>query len=132
MDSFLEHVQERFGLYEGKYVPLEQPMIEDVELNKPKRSSGPSKYVVYVKDPKTGNVKKINFGDAKGGLTSKINDREAARNFASRHNCDMKNDKMKAGYWACRLPKYAKDLGLKGGGNYFWKKLSFYTRRRDT
>jgi len=120
VDSFLEHIQERFGLYEGTYVPLEQPMIEEPELNKPKRSSGPSKYVVYVKDPKTGNVKKINFGDAKGGLTSKINDRDAARNFASRHNCDMKKDKTKAGYWACRLPKYAKELGLKGGGNYFW------------
>ena len=111
-----------FGLYEetGQHVPLEQPMIEAPELNKPKRSGGPSKYVVYVKNPKTGNVMKINFGDKKGGLTSKINDRDAARNFASRHNCDTKTDKTKAGYWACRLPKYAKDLGLKGGGNYFW------------
>jgi hypothetical protein len=110
----------KFGLYEGAHVPLEEPMIEAPELNKPKRSGGPSKYVVYVKNPKTGNVMKINFGDAKGGLTSKINDREAARNFASRHNCDTKNDKTKAGYWACRLPKYAKSLGLKGGGDYFW------------
>ena len=119
----------KFGLYEGMHVPLEEPMIEmdeavyqgkNVELNKPKRSSGPSKYVVYVKNPKTGNVKKINFGDAKGGLASRINDRDAARNFASRHNCEMKKDKMKAGYWACRLPRYAKSLGLKGGGNYFW------------
>jgi hypothetical protein len=110
----------KFGLYEGAHVPLEEPMIEAPELNKPKRSGGPSKYVVYVKNPKTGNVMKINFGDKKGGLTSKINDREAARNFASRHNCDTKTDKTKAGYWACRLPKYAKSLGLKGGGNYFW------------
>ena len=112
--------KERFALYEGKYVPLEQPMLENPELNKPKRSSGPSKYVVYVKDPKTGNIKKINFGDKKGGLSAKINDKEAARNFASRHNCDTKTDKMKAGYWACRLPKFAKELGMKGGGNYFW------------
>ena len=112
--------ENRFGLFEGKHVPLEQPMIEAPELNKPKRSSGPSKYVVYVKNPKTGNVMKINFGDVKGGLTAKINDREAANNFASRHNCDTKTDKTKAGYWACRLPKYAKELGLKGGGNYFW------------
>ena len=65
-------------------------------------------------------MKKITFGDKKGGLSSKINDREAARNFASRHNCDSKTDKLSPGYWACRLPKYAKDLGLKGGGNYFW------------
>ena len=123
MHSFLEHIEERFGLYEGQHVPLEQPMIEideDQELNKPKRSSGKKKYVVYVKNPKTGNVKKIEFGDEKGGLTSKINDRGAAANFASRHNCDTKNDKMKPGYWSCRLPKYAKDLGLKGGGSYFW------------
>lgn len=112
--------KERFALYEGKYVPLEQPMLENPELNKPKRSSGPSKYVVYVKDPKTGNIKKINFGDKKGGLSAKINDKEAARNFASRHNCDTKTDKTKAGYWACRLPKFAKELGMKGGGNYFW------------
>ena len=63
MHSFLEHIEERFGLYEGVHVPLEQPMIEieEQELNKPKRSSGKKKYVVYVKDPKTGNVKKINF-----------------------------------------------------------------------
>jgi hypothetical protein len=40
--------------------------------------------------------------------------------FAARHNCDTKTDKTKAGYWACRLPKYAKSLGLKGGGDYFW------------
>ena len=110
----------RFGLYEGAHVPLEEPMIEAPELNKHKRSGGPSKYVVYVKNPKTGNVMKINFGDKKGGLTSRINDRDAARNFASRHNCETKTDKTQAGYWACRLPKYAKSLGLKGGGNYFW------------
>jgi len=117
--------EERFGLYEGVTVPLEQPMIEfeeeaEPELNSPKRSSGNKKYVVYVRNPKTSNVSKIEFGDEKGGLTSKINDREAARNFASRHSCDTKTDKMSAGYWACRLPKYAKSLGLKGGGNYFW------------
>ena len=117
--------EERFGLYEGVTVPLEQPMIEfeeeaEPELNKPKRNSEGKKYVVYVRDPKTGNVKKIQFGDEKGGLTAKINDKEAARNFASRHSCDTKTDKMSAGYWACRLPKYAKSLGLSGGGNYFW------------
>jgi len=119
MKTFSEYDKD-FGLYEGTYVPLESPMQEEVELNSPKRSGGKKKYVVYVKNPKTGNIKKIEFGDEKGGLTSKINDRDAARNFASRHNCDTKTDKMKAGYWSCRLPKYAKELGLKGGGSYFW------------
>jgi len=121
----MRRFKDSFGIYEGVTVPLEQPMLEfeedsDPEINKPKRSGGPTKYVVYVKDPKTGNIKKINFGDVKGGLTSKINDREAANSFSARHNCDTKTDKTKAGYWACRLPKYAKSLGLKGGGNYFW------------
>ena len=112
---------ERFGLYEGVHVPLEQPMLEEEELNKPKRNSGDGKkYVVYVKNPQTGNVKRIQLGDKKGGLSVNINDRDAARNFASRHNCDTKTDKLSPGYWACRLPRYAKELGLKGGGNYFW------------
>ena len=122
MHTFLEHIEERFGLYEGAYVPLEQPMIEatkdkDVELNQPKRG-GTKKYYVYVKNDK-GNVIKIQFGDT-SGLTAKINDKGAAKSFAARHQCDTKNDKTKAGYWACRLPKYAKQLGLKGGGSYFW------------
>ena len=77
MVNFKEY-RTRFGLYEGAHVPLEEPMIEAPELNKPKRSGGPSKYVVYVKNPKTGNVMKINFGDKKGGLTSRINDSDAA------------------------------------------------------
>ena len=121
--------KERFAIYEGKHVPLEQPMValseaeydgRKVELDKPSRSSGNKKYVVYVKKPDTGNVIKIEFGDEKGGLKADINDRDAGRNFASRHNCDMKEDKTKAGYWACRLPGYANEFGMKGGGRYFW------------
>ena len=44
---------------------------EEPELNKPKRSSGNKKYVVYVSNPKTGNIKKIEFGDEKVGLLLK-------------------------------------------------------------
>jgi hypothetical protein len=128
----MKRFNESFGLYEGVVVPLEQPLVEfdttgglivsekEPELNKPKRSSGDKKYVVYVRNPKTGNIKKIQFGDEKGGLTSKINDKGAAASFAARHSCDTKTDKLSPGYWACRLPRYAKELGLKGGGNYFW------------
>ena len=128
----MKKFNESFGLYEGTVVPLEQPLVEfdtsagllsaekEPELNQPKRSSGVKKYVVYVRNPDTGNIKKIEFGDVKGGLTSKINDRDAAASFAARHQCDTKKDKMTPGYWACRLPKYASNLGLKGGGNYFW------------
>ena len=109
-----------FGIYENAEVPLDCPLMEadkDVELNKPKRG-GNKKFYVYVKSDK-GNVIKVEFGDTTG-LKAKINDRDAARSFAARHQCDTKNDKTKPGYWACRLPWFAKSLGLEGGGKYFW------------
>lgn len=110
-----------FEIYEGQHVPLDCPMIEeekDVELNKPKKG-GPKKYYVYVKDPSTGNVKKVTWGDTTG-LKVKISDPEARKSFAARHKCETQNDKTTAAYWACRLPYYAKSLGLSGGGNFFW------------
>ena len=91
---------------------------KDVELNKPK-VGGPKKYYVYVKDPKTGNVKKVTFGDTTG-LKVKLDDKEARKSFAARHNCDQQTDRTKAGYWSCNLPRYAKQLELSGGGNFFW------------
>ena len=113
-----------FGMHEGKTYPLETPMIEGKpDLNKPQRGGpdDPKKFVVYVKDPKTGNVKKINFGNEKGfGNTAKINDPEARKNFASRHNGEMKRDKLSPGYWSCNLPRYASQLGLGANMNTFW------------
>ena len=95
----------RFGLYEGAHVPLEEPMIEAPELNKPKRSGGPSKYVVYVKNPK-GNVVKVNFGQggkAKGGtMRIRKSNPKARANFRARHNCDNPGPRHKARYWGCR------------------------------
>ena len=112
-----------YGLYEDQFVPIDCPLMEaeykgkEVELNEPKRG-GDKKFYVYVKNDK-GNVIKIQFGDTTG-LKAKINDPEARKSFAARHQCDQKKDKTKAGYWACRLPYYAKQLGLSGGGNFFW------------
>ena len=88
-------------------------------LNKPMRdSSGGKAYKVYVKDPKTGNIKTVRFGS--GGLKAKINDPKARQAFAKRHKCSTRNDKTKASYWSCRLPRYAKLLGLKSNFNGFW------------
>jgi len=112
----------KFHFYEGNPVPLDCPMYEeeekDVELNKPKRG-GPKKFYVYVKDPSTGNVKKVTWGDTTG-LSVKLNDPEARKSFAARHQCDMQKDRTTAAYWACNTPRYAKQLGLSGGGNFFW------------
>jgi len=117
-----------FGMFEGKKVPLDFPIELNEEevneekkkkLNKPMRdSSGGKAYKVYVKDPKTKKVKTVRFGS--GGLRAKINDKEARNAFAARHKCSTKKDKTKAGYWSCRLPRYAKLLGLKSNFGGFW------------
>ena len=89
------------------------------KLNKPMRdSSGGKAYKVYVKDPKTGNIKTVRFGS--GGLKAKINNSKARQAFSKRHDCPNKNDKTKASYWSCRLPRYAKLLGLKSSFSGFW------------
>lgn len=115
-----------YGVYENKKVPLDIPFVEeelneaefrgkDVPLNKPKRG-GSKAYYVYVKDG--DKVKKVSFGS--GGLRAKINNPEARRAFAKRHNCDKKKDRTTAGYWSCNLPRYAKALGLGANKNTFW------------
>lgn len=110
-----------FAEYEGKPVPLDCPLMEedkkDVEIGKPKRG-GPKKFYVYVRKP-DGGVKKVTWGDTTG-LTAKINNPEARKSFAARHKCSQQNDKTSAAYWACRLPRYAKQLGMSGGGSFFW------------
>lgn len=111
-----------YAIYEDKAVPLDIPLFEGEEekvpLNKPKRG-GPKKFCVYVKDPSTGNIKKVTFGDVTG-LSAKINDPEARKNFSARHQCSNQTDKTSAAYWSCRLPYFAKSVGLTGGGKFFW------------
>ena len=120
----------KFAYFNGELVPLDLPIenvIElneaeykgkEVKLNHPMRG-GVKKYYVYVKNPKTGNVKKISFGDVHGGLTAKVSNPEARKSFAARHKCSTKKDKTKAGYWACRINKYGH---LWGGKTYpgYW------------
>ena len=85
--------------YQGREVTLNKPMAGDVKKSK-----------VYVRDPKTGNIKKVNFGHggktAKrlGQKTMKIKKSNPARrkSFRARHNCDNPGPKTKARYWSCR------------------------------
>ena len=108
------------GLYEGKKVLLDMPMLikekkvkekKDPPLNKPKRNSSGKKYKVYVRNPKTKRIKKITYGDSSGGLKGNWNDSDARKSFAKRHKCSEKKDKTKAGYWACRAHKdFGKDV----------------------
>lgn len=118
-------------LKNGETVKLEVPyLLEDlneaeykgrkVELGKPMRNSGGGKkYVVYVKNPSTGKIKKISFGDVHGGLTAKVSNPKARKAFASRHQCAKKKDRMTAGYWACRINRYGHLWGGKTYGGYW-------------
>ena len=103
----IENIQLTEAEYQGK----------SVDLNSPKRG-GSKKFYVYVKS-KSGNVKKISFGDTTG-LTSKIKDADARKAFSARHKCDTKKDKTKAGYWACNLPRYWDKLGGGSKINGYW------------
>jgi len=75
--------------YQGREVALGKPMQGDVK-----------KFKVYVKDPGTGNVKKVNFGDK----TMRIKKSNPARrkSFRARHNCANPGPRTKARYWSCR------------------------------
>jgi hypothetical protein len=118
-----------YGMYEGVQVPLDLLLLENEELEeakdkkknppigKPKRG-GSKKFYVYVRKP-GGGIKKVSFGDTTG-LSAKINNPEARRAFAKRHDCANKKDRTKASYWSCRLPRYAKLLGLKSSFSGFW------------
>ena len=70
-------------------------------LNKIMRDSGGNKkFKVYVKDPGTGNVKTVRFGDP--NMEIKRDDPERRKNFRARHNCDNPGPKTKARYWSCK------------------------------
>jgi len=132
LNVLLETDLGHFGEYNGQKVPLdfifeeETPLLTEAEkkkkatpeLNKPKRG-GSKKFYVYVRDPKSGNIKKVSFGDT-SGLSAKINNPKARQAFSKRHDCPNKKDKTKASYWSCRLPRYAKQLGLKSNFSGFW------------
>lgn len=75
--------------YKGRKVPLGKPMRGDVKKSK-----------VFVKDPKTGNVKKVNFGDP--NMTIKKNNPARRKSFRARHKCENPGPRTKARYWSCR------------------------------
>lgn len=82
--------------YQGRKVQLNKPMQGDVK-----------KFKVYVKDPKSGNVKKVNFGHGGSSVKGKAmkikkSNPERRKSFRARHNCDNPGPKTKARYWSCR------------------------------
>ena len=102
-------------LTEGLDEAKSKPKKKNPPIGKPKRG-GAKKFYVYVRDK--GKIKKVSFGAQ--GMSAKINNSKARAAFSKRHNCPQKKDKTKASYWSCRLPRYAKLLGLKSSFSGFW------------
>jgi len=75
--------------YQGREVKLGKPSQGDVK-----------KFKVYVKNPKTGKVIKVNFGDKT--MRIKKSNPERKKSFRARHNCDNPGPRTKARYWSCR------------------------------
>ena len=75
--------------YRGRKVKLGKPMHGDVK-----------KFKVYVRDPKTKNIKKVNFGDP--NMRIKKSNPARRKSFRARHNCDNPGPRTKARYWSCR------------------------------
>ena len=96
-DDLNEDIDE--AKYQGREVPLGKKMAGDVK-----------KFKVYVRNPKTGNIKKVNFGhggtSAKraGQKTMSIKRSNPARrkSFRARHNCDNPGPRTGARYWSCK------------------------------
>jgi hypothetical protein len=86
--GYLEETLEE-AEYHGRKVPLGKPMRGDVK-----------KFKVYVKDPSTGNIKKVNFGDP--NMRIKKSNPARRKSFRARHNCANPGPRTKARYWSCR------------------------------
>jgi len=122
--SYNEYTNERDAHIDAKreiddqlmFEAKKKPKKKNPPIGKPMRG-GSKKFYVYVKAP-GGKIKKVSFGQA--GMSAKINNPEARRAFAARHDCKNKKDRTKASYWSCRLPRYAKLLGLKSNFSGFW------------
>jgi len=97
--SSTSSIHKEAAKHKGKNVPLGKIMKGDVK-----------KFKVYVRDPKPGNIKKVNFGHggssakAKGEKTLSIkrNQPNRQKSFMARHNCSQAKDRTSAKYWSCK------------------------------
>lgn len=137
---FLKTDLGKFAEVDGKMVPLDLPIPLELyseivldktaadkkkkapKLNSPRRIGkndpgyGRKKFIVHVKDPSTGNVKTITFGDP--NLSIKANNPERRKSFLARHNCDSPGPRTKARWWSCNLHRYKDQLGLSFEGRW--------------
>ena len=82
-------------MFAGQEVPLDFPMMIDESLDEAKKkkkkkkdppigkptknTGGGKKYKVYVRNPKTGKIKKITYGDSKGRPQGQLEQRRSTQ-----------------------------------------------------
>ena len=88
-DNVMNYLSLDEAEYHGRQVPLGKPMRGDVKKSK-----------VFVRDPKTGNIKKVNFGDKKLSIKKHLPNHR--KSFRARHHCKTPGPRTKARYWSCR------------------------------
>ena len=132
-DSFYSLIEEVRSLYSKGFIELsEDDRVLVVELKTGKKAiyngdsvvldspekirGGKSKFRVYHdcgRKDKDGNIiaKKIEWGDPNAEVANW--DEGRRKSFLARHRCKDKKDKCTAGWWACNVHLFAKQLGLK-------------------
>ena len=92
--TFMDNEAVSEAKYHGKTVKLGKPI---------RTNTGEGgKFKVYVKDPKTGNIKMVRFGDTTG-LTIKRDDPKRRKSFRARHHCENPGPRTKANFWSCKM-----------------------------
>tara|TARA_B100000212_G_scaffold83326_2_gene60298 strand:- start:1056 stop:1661 length:606 start_codon:yes stop_codon:yes gene_type:complete len=108
--------------YKGELVPLDFPMMMDQDVILEAKYKGrkvklgvkgatrvkgkKGRAQAYYRDPKTGKVKRVEFGSEMSKAMGKSKkDRDRRKSFGDRHKCSEKKDKSKPGWWSCRLTK---------------------------
>ena len=131
IDSFYINELEigEWGNFNGKKVPLDYPfLIEEEEsiyglneaIYKGKKvklgkagikRAGKGRSAVFVNTGKknkdgSARIKKVTFGSSMPMAMGKSEaHRKRRKSFGNRHQCHLKKDKTKAGYWSCRATK---------------------------
>lgn len=100
-----------FGIYKGKKVALDVPRrVRDKDgvgkkfiVFRPNRNLDKDENGLY-------KAVRIVWGDPNYEIRN--DDKDAADNFQSRHNCKAKKDQWEPGWWACNVHLFHKQLGL--------------------
>jgi hypothetical protein len=122
LNPLLENFRTSFITDEGEklnveFILQEEGLFEEAEYHGHKVQLGKimrgdaKKFKVFVRDPQTHNIKKVNFGHGgkaakkqgyKQGMHIKKNNPARRRSFRARHHCENPGPRTKARYWACK------------------------------